>query len=784
MKIGRILCIALCVLCISAGRRPVHIFMAGDSTMALKPLYKTYYHPATGYAEPDEWPERGWGQLLPEFFDDRVVIADYAQNGRSTRTFIEQGWWKKIMDELQSGDFVVIQFGHNDQAADRPDKYVPLADYKRNLERFVDEVRAKGATPILCTPVVRRRFDKEGKFLDCHGEYPEKVREVAREKKVLFSDMYALTRKWLSDAGVEKSEAFFLRVPKGSNRNYPDGREDNTHFNAYGAKTVAGMFAEDLRKLQVKGLLPYLRTTYLGHSYVSQVWVSDLGNGKYKNPVLNADYSDPDACRVGEDFYLTSSSFNCIPGLQILHSRDLVNWEIIGAAVPKLVPEDVFSKVQHGNGIWAPSIRYHNGEFYIYYGDPDYGVYMTKTKDPAGMWEPLTLVKAGKGLIDACPLFDEDGQVYLVHAFAGSRAGIKSLLAVTRLSPDGKKAIGESRIIYDGHDQDETIEGPKFYKHNGYYYIFAPAGGVKTGWQVVLRSKNVFGPYERRVVMAQGNTDINGPHQGAWVTTSTGEDWFLHFQDCYAYGRVVHLQPMVWQNGWPVIGVDKDGDGCGEPVTVWKKPDVGKIYPLCTPAESDEFNASTLGLQWQWHANPMGWWSFANQETGALSLYAVPVPQDYRNLWDIPNLLLQKLPARRLTVTTKITFKPSEKVQGERTGLVMMGLDYAGLMVENTPKGLVLSQVECLKAEKGNPEKVNALQELENNTVYLRIGVQPDATCTFSYSTDGKKYRSLGTKFTLREGKWIGAKTGLFCSRPVANNDGGRVEVDWFRIEK
>lgn len=517
---------------------------------------------------------------------------------------------------------------------------------------------------------------------------------------------------------------------------------------------------------------------------VSKVWAPDLGNGKYKNPVLNADYSDPDACRVGDDFYMTASSFNCIPGLQILHSKDLVNWQIIGAAIPKLIPEEVFNRVQHGNGVWAPAIRYHRGEFYIYYGDPDFGVYMTKTKDPAGEWEPLTLVKPGKGLIDACPLFDEDGQTYLVHAFAGSRAGIKSMLAVTRLTPDGTKAVGESKIIYDGHDQDETIEGPKFYKRNGYYYILAPAGGVKTGWQVALRSKNVFGPYERKIVMAQGKSTINGPHQGAWVDTPTGEHWFLHFQDCYAYGRVVHLQPMVWRNDWPVIGEDKDGDGCGEPVMSWKKPEVGQASAVCTPAESDEFNENALGLQWQWHANPAAWWAFTNAEQGCLSLYSVPVEKNYKSLWDVSNLLLQKLPAREFTATTRVTFRPATKIKGERAGLVMMGRDYAALVMENTKDGLVLSQVECLKADKGKTETMNASVALKDGTVYLRTVVKDDATCTFSYSTDGRKFHPLGNRFTLREGQWIGAKLGYFCTRPVSNNDGGRLDVDWFRITK
>jgi beta-xylosidase len=521
-------------------------------------------------------------------------------------------------------------------------------------------------------------------------------------------------------------------------------------------------------------------------NYVSKVWIADQGNGTYKNPVLYADYSDPDACRVGDDYYMTASSFNCIPGLPILHSKDLVNWTIIGHAIDRM-PKNALSgesSVNHGGNVWAPAIRHHKGEFYIYYGDPDIGVFMTKTKDPAGEWEPLVLVKEGKGLIDACPFFDDNGDVFLAHAYAGSRAEIKSLLAVTRLTPDGKKAVGESKIIYDGHDLDPTIEGPKFYKRNGYYYIFAPAGGVATGWQLAMRSKNVFGPYERKVVMTQGNTIVNGPHQGAWIDTQTGEDWFMHFQDVGAFGRLVHLQPMVWKNDWPVIGEDKDDDGCGDPVLTYKKPNVGKTYPVITPAESDEFNTNELGLQWQWHSNPMSWWYFTNQEKGCLSLYSVPVSENYKSLWDVPNLLLQKTPAPSFTATMKLTFIPNPGIVGERTGLVVMGLDYGLLSLENTKDGLVLSQNECLNADKGGTEKVNASVAIKEGTLYLRVKVSPDAICNFSYSTDNKKYMSLGTTFKAREGKWIGAKVGMFCSRPVSKNDGGRVDIDWFRVTK
>lgn len=518
---------------------------------------------------------------------------------------------------------------------------------------------------------------------------------------------------------------------------------------------------------------------------ISKTWVPDLGNKKYKNPVIFADYSDPDVCRVGTDYYLTASSFNCIPGLPILYSKDLVNWKIINYAINKLNPESVFSIPQHGKGVWAPSIRFHKNKFYIYYGDPDYGIFMTQTTDPYDKWTEPILVKKGKGLIDPCPLWDDNGEVYLVHAFAGSRVGIKSLLAVSKLDSLGEKVISEDKIIYDGHEKDPTIEGPKFYKYGGNYYVFAPAGGVSTGWQVVLKSKNIYGPYERKVVMAQGKTNINGPHQGAWINTVNGENWFIHFQDRDAFGRVVLLEPMIWnKDGFPTIGINPDKNGCGEPVLEYLKPNVGKNYPILTPAESDEFNANLLGLQWQWEGNPQSWWLFSNIANGTLDLYSVPNPDNYKNLWDIPNLLLQKFPADNFGATVKLKFIPSDKIYGEKVGLVIMGLDYASLVLENTISGYILSQVECFNAEKGGQEAINESIDINRNDLYLRVRVTPNAKCIFSYSLDGKNYKNMGKTFTIKQGKWIGAKMGMFCLRPTKNNDGGKVMLDWFHVEK
>lgn len=518
--------------------------------------------------------------------------------------------------------------------------------------------------------------------------------------------------------------------------------------------------------------------------YVSEVWVADLGNGTYKNPILNADYSDPDVVRVGNDYYMTASSFNAVPGLPILHSKDLVNWSLVNHALRRQLPIKHFEKTQHGNGVWAPSIRYHNGEFYIFYGDPDFGIYMVKSKDPRGAWDDPILLESAKGIIDVSPLWDDDGQTYIAYAYAGSRAGIKSIIAIKKIDLEANKTTDEGVIVFDGHETDPTIEGPKIHKHNGYYYIFAPGGGVSTGWQTVLRSKNIYGPYERKMVMHQGKTDINGPHQGAWVDTPSGEDWFVHFQDKGAYGRVVHLQPMVWKDGWPIIGNDVDNDGIGEPVSVHKKPDMGKIYPISTPPESDEFEGVKFGKQWQWQANPQATWSFLYPEKGVLRLYTQQIPENAKNLWDVPNILLQKFPSTEFTATTKVTFTPNDKLENEETGLIIMGQDYANLSLKSKKDGIYLVHGVCEGAINGNSEIETVISKLTGNTVYLQVKVTAGANYQFSYSLNGKEFRKVGDQYIAKKGKWIGAKVGLFSTRETSINDVGWGDYDWFRITK
>lgn len=515
---------------------------------------------------------------------------------------------------------------------------------------------------------------------------------------------------------------------------------------------------------------------------ISKVWVADKGDGTYINPILHADYSDPDAVRVGDDFYMVSSSFNCVPGLPVLLSKDLVNWELIRHALKKQPPFDVFDKPQHGNGVWAPCIRFHNNEFYIYYPDPDFGIYLVKAENPAGPWSEPVLVKAGKGLIDPSPLWDDDGKVYLTHAFAGSRAGVKSIIVVAEMNTEGTEITGTEVMVFEGHEKHPTVEGPKFYKRNGFYYIFAPAGGVTTGWQLVLRSKNIYGPYEEKIVLAQGNTQINGPHQGAWVTTQTGEDWFIHFQDKGAYGRIVHLQPMIWKNDWPVIGIDPDGDGIGEPVLSYKKPNVGKKYPVVTPPESDEFNLNALGKQWQWHANPQFSWGFPSGNLGYYRLNCFPRPVDSEGLWNVPNLLLQKFPSEEFVATSKLIF--NARTDNEEIGFLVMGEDYQFISLKRINGKLSVRAVKCNGARTVGKEQELFAEEFSGAEIYFRIKVEKGAVCSFTFSKNGKDFKEAGTAFEAKPGRWIGAKIGFFALREGITNDAGTADIDWFRIEK
>ena len=528
--------------------------------------------------------------------------------------------------------------------------------------------------------------------------------------------------------------------------------------------------------------------------YRSEVWSPDNGDGTYTNPIINADYSDPDVCvgASGEDYYMTASSFQCVPGLPILHSRDLVNLVFEDKATTEIYTGDAemvehFSTPRHGDGVWAPSIRYHDGEYYIYWGDPDFGVYMVKTKDPAGEWEKPVCVIKGKGYIDTTPLWDDDGRCYLVNGWANSRAKFASVLTVRELSADGTRPIGQPVIVFDGNGtENRTCEGPKFYKRDGWYWIMCPAGGVPTGFQLAMRAKSPYGPYDHKIVLEQGKTSINGPHQGGWIHTKYGEDWFIHFQDKEAYGRVIHLNPVDWSSGWPIMGKK------GEPVTTHKKPRSCSSV-IVNPVESDEFDHPVMGRQWQWHANYDEKFGMPTA-FGTFRIYTYKLSEGWKNFWEVPNLLLQKTPADEFTVTTQL--RMTSKADGQFGGLIMMGLDYSALVVRRIGKEFQLVQMTCQGADKGKAQTERVLATLKptaedkidykpgiHEDIYLRLKVS-DSKVRFSYSLNGKTFTDCGDEFRMKEGKWIGAKFGFVAAESNAKADRGWVEADWIRVTK
>lgn len=508
-------------------------------------------------------------------------------------------------------------------------------------------------------------------------------------------------------------------------------------------------------------------------SKIKKMWIADQGDGTYKNPILYTDYSDPDAIRVGEDYFMIASSFCNTPAVPLLHSRDLVNWKVINYIMDKL-PFDYYEKPMHGCGTWAPAIRFHEGVYYAFIPMPDEGIMMCRTTNPWEKWSEPSYVRKVVGWIDPCPFWDDDGKAYMVSAFARSRIGFKSLLYVSPIEPDCSGVLEDGQSVYDGHATQPTIEGPKLYKRNGYYYIFAPAGGVKPGWQTVLRSKNIYGPYEERIVLHQGGSPVNGPHQGAWIDTPDGEDWFIHFQDVGNAGRIIHLQPMRWEDDWPVIGVN-DIDGCGEPVMRYKKPSVGGTYPIDAPEDSDFFEENSLGLQWQWNANyHEEWYSVGG---GSLTLYAQPANEETQ-LCDISNLLLQKWPAPEFKITTCLHLE--NLAEGDVAGMISLGGCYTAMAVQRKGGKLILQQ------RTGNWEKNDEVREnletLEGHVLLIRMRVEKSENIIFEISCDEENFRQAGKATQATPGRWVGVKAGLFAINE--GMQGGAVKADYFVFEE
>lgn len=481
----------------------------------------------------------------------------------------------------------------------------------------------------------------------------------------------------------------------------------------------------------------------------------DLGNGYYRNPVLNADYSDPDVIRVGDDFYMVASDFHYM-GMQVLRSRDLVNWTLIGKVYDRLDIDPRYDAMdRYAHGSWAPAIRYHGGRFYVYFCTPEEGLYMSSAEKPEGPWTPLHEVKRVKGWEDPCPFWDEDGNAYLGHSTVGAGP-----IIMHRMSADGKELLDDGVIVYVG----KIAEGTKIFKRNGYYYLVIPEGGVEIGWQTVLRSRSLYGPYERRVTLAQGATTVNGPHQGALVELEGGETWFIHFQSAGAAGRVCHLQPVRWEDDWPVMGAN------GEPVHLYAKPRVGGDYPPCLPQSSDEFDRPELGLQWQWNQNPVdGMWSLT-ERPGALRLKAMAA----LGLLQARNTITQKLMGTSGAYETVLEWGGLK--EGQRAGLAYLchrEENWIGVAKEGGR--CFLRAVTAGKAYHG-PELAS------EGVVWLSSSFDLAGETRFAFSLDGREFIRFGGACSMAAGFWKGARIALFSY--TLGEEGGHADFRRFQYDR
>jgi beta-xylosidase len=482
----------------------------------------------------------------------------------------------------------------------------------------------------------------------------------------------------------------------------------------------------------------------------------------YHNPILFADYSDPDVIRDGGNYYLVASTFHFVPGIPILQSSDLVHWTIMGHAVERLDMDPRYNMIggnRYGKGVWAPSIRKHDGLFYVYFPTPNEGIFVTTAAKITGPWSEPTAVIAQAGLEDPCPFWDDDGNAYLIHSMTGAGP-----LILHRMSPDGKRVLDDGKIIVQDPEHLPVLEGPKLYKRDGYYYIFAPIGGVGKGSQAVLRSRHIYGPYEHRIVLAQGSTNINGPHQGAYVETPDGEAWFVHFQSDGGHGRIVHLEPVRWKDGWPVIGADPDGASTGQPTPTGPIPDHDGGPSRQHPQTSDEFNEAMLSPQWEWNHNPDdAHWSL-NARPGFLRL----IPMQADGLLSARNTLTQCMQDNAFEFTIRMDL--SRMTSGVHAGLAMFEETASGLEVAQTGDVRRLSFFHVADHEAGAVVKAKVIQ--------LRVHVDGDQA-RYSYSLDdGKSFTELGTITEIHFSWWKGSRPALFAYTTQAS-DPGVVDFDW-----
>jgi beta-xylosidase len=487
---------------------------------------------------------------------------------------------------------------------------------------------------------------------------------------------------------------------------------------------------------------------------------SDNGDGTYTNPVIFADFPDPDVIQVGDTYYMVNTTMFIFPGVTVLKSHDLVNWEYCSNAVPRFDYSPCYNLdgcSRYAHGQWATSLKYNNGKFYLLFITLDEGGFVCSATKAEGPWE---IKKLPKGFYDPGLFFDEDGKIYVAHGY--------SKISITELDKDFVSKSKDS-LVFTGTIRN-GIEGTHVYKINGYYYLYCTYGGLD-GIQVALRSKNIYGPYEQKVVLRDTTKGVNfGVHQGALIKTQSGEWWTMLFVDAGPFGRCPSLQPITWVDNWPMVGVD------GKGVITYKKPNVGKSYPIKKLPASDEFNEKTLGMQWGWNHNPDSTkWSLA-QRSGYLRLAAAKV---VTNLREARNTLTQR-PFTNYDQSIPTVGATKMDVDNMKDG------DIAGLAVFQNPYAYI-----AVKQDNGSKQLIMvnngetiASAPVKSKTVFLRtIASNSTKIATFEYSFDNKTFTQLGNELTMKFSltMFTGNK---FCLFNYATKElGGFVDFDWFRMQ-
>lgn len=488
----------------------------------------------------------------------------------------------------------------------------------------------------------------------------------------------------------------------------------------------------------------------------------------YTNPIIHQDFSDPDVIRVGNDFYMISSSFNYIPGVPLLHSKNLVEWEIINYIVDEIGYEK-FNKVNHGEGIWAPSLRYHNETFYCVMPMPDEGIFVSTAKDPYGKWTKPQPILLGRGYEDPCPIWTDDGKCYMVIGFVKSRIGYNSLLGVFECSCDLTEKLSDITIVFDGHNNHPTIEGPKFHFRNGYYYIMAPAGSVKAGWQVCLRSKNIYGPYESKIVLMQNDTLVNGPHQGALIDLDDSDNnyFFIHFQDKRAYGRISHLQPVKWVDDWPMCG-NTDGVLAGSPVSSYNYPiNIKTNYQIPT---SDYFKNSIEPI-WQTPANR----TKQIYETTKDGLKLLCLENDVNGHIDLnTHMLSTKIAYESCDISLSADLK--NLCEEESFGFCIKGQIYTYLDFKKENGKINLYFIE---GEFNNEEKVIKVVKDVSFDIVVDVNVRNRNIYDMLYEIKVNTKQITDKPQLAYAGRWVSTVFGIY-----ANGNKGSALVKYFKQEK